>query len=139
MVRVGAMNVRVEKIAENTFVKIVARGTMVAMFPLMGAASTLAWQYIDGRFDAQAKETGELRSTVQKFDGRLTAIEPKVTALETNQGRDSEDRQRFQEQTTAMLQELLRGQSAANARLSGLEAKMEAQQREIDKQGSRRP
>ena len=114
--RVKAMtNEQVERIADNAWLKLIGRllMTLAGAFIVPMAIGMWIW----------AAATSE----------DLDTLRTRVTVLENNTARGREDRVLFQEQTTATLAEVLKTVNATNERIAKMEAKLEAQQRELDR------
>lgn len=126
-----------DRLAESVWFRLAARGSMIALGPALTVLIWLGGQWLDYRFQDQVhsvvQETSEkLQSEIDGFQGVTQKISDRVLTLENNTQRGREDRERFQEQTTLMLQELIRLQNATNLEVAALKAQFAAQQRQID-------
>ncbi|PBC09210.1 hypothetical protein [Mesorhizobium sp. WSM3859] len=106
---------KVEAVAENAWLKLVGRASMavigILMLPLV--TSAISW------------------ATATSAD--VNTLKERVTVLESIGKNGREDRQKFQDQTTQMLQSILAKQTDMQSQIAGLSAKLEAQQRELDR------
>lgn len=106
---------QVDKIAENSWLKLAGRVLM-----------TLAGLFI-------VPMTINMWSWAAATSDDLEALKTRVVVLENNTARGREDRVQFQDATTATLAEILRSANNANERMAKIEARLEAQQRELDR------
>lgn len=109
-------NEQVERIADNAWLKLLGRVlmTLAGMFVVPMTIGMWSW----------ASATSE----------DLDLLRTRVVVLENNSARGREDRVQFQNDTTATLAKVLEATNATNERLAKMEAKLEAQQRELDRQ-----
>jgi hypothetical protein len=106
---------KVEAVAENAWLKLFGRASMAAVGLLMVPVLTTAISW------------------ATSTSGDVNALKERVTVLESNSKNGREDRQKFQDQTTNLLQSILAKQTDMQAQIAGMTAKLEAQQRELDK------
>jgi hypothetical protein len=106
---------KVEAVADNAWLKLVGRGTMAAIGILLLPVLTTAISW--------ATATSEDVNTLKE----------RVTVLESISKNGREDRQKFQDQTTQLLGQILSKQTDMQAQIASMAAKLEAQQRELDK------
>ncbi|TPM39566.1 hypothetical protein FJ967_08770 [Mesorhizobium sp. B2-3-4] len=106
---------RVEAVADNAWLKLIGRASMAAIGILLVPILTTAISW--------ATSTG----------ADVNTLKERVTVLESIGKNGREDRQKFQDQTTQLLQSILGKQTDMQAQIAGMSAKLEAQQRELDK------
>jgi uncharacterized coiled-coil protein SlyX len=108
-------NQQVNDIADNAWLKLAGRVlmTLAGLFIVPMTIGMWSW----------AAATSE----------DLDLLRTRVVVLENNTARGREDRVAFQDQTTAALAEILKAVHGTNERMAKIEAKLEAQQRELDR------
>lgn len=108
-------NERVDELAENAWLKLAGRVLMSLAGIFIVPMTIGMWSW------ASATSTD------------LDALKTRVVVLENNTTRGREDRVQYQEATTATLAEILKVANATNERMAKMEAKIESQQRELDR------
>lgn len=111
-----SMTERAEHVANNVWLMLVGRVAMAVTGALFVPAMIGIW--------AWASSTG----------ADLSDLRGRVVMLETNATRAVQSNDKFQNDTTDTLREVLRLVSASNERQARLEAQIEALQRQIDNQ-----
>ncbi|MHA6686336.1 hypothetical protein [Mesorhizobium sp. A556] len=96
-----------QKIAENVLLLAFARVSMALALPTIGLIALLGSQWLEGKFDAQAKVVNQQITTVTATATRANDVASKVNdrliAVETKQVQDGASNDKFQTATLARL------------------------------------
>lgn len=117
-----------DKIADNSTLQVMARLSMLATPILITIVSGFAWQW----FEAQAKSTIELRSDLNQLSDDNAAVKQRVAVVENNQDRSRRDRESFQERSLGQQEQILQLLRTQGESIAGLNATINAQQRQIE-------
>lgn len=136
----AAQMTNVEKIADSVWLRLLARGSMIAVPPALTLIVYLGGYWLDARLRDQVKATvhqttSELSADIDEGRKAQQQLADRVLTLENNTNRGRIDRERFQELTTRQLEGINSSVSMLNATMAAFRATMEAQQRQIDRNG----
>jgi hypothetical protein len=109
---------KAEQLAESVWLKLAARGSMIALGPLLTASIMLGLNWLDGKFAS----TDDLQT-----------LSNRVLTLENNTTRGRADREKFQDLTTRQLEQINQAVGSLARGVAKLEATIEAQQRQLDR------
>ena len=125
------MNAR--QVTESTTFLTIARLSMIVTPILFGATMLVGAGWLNNRFEIVGSATASLRDDVNEQQTESQALKERMRAVEINQTRGREDREEFQRQTTAQLQQIMAQLGVLSNGFSSLTATIEAQQRQIDR------
>jgi preprotein translocase subunit SecF len=125
------MNAR--QVTESTTFLTIARLSMIVTPILLGATMLVGAGWLNNRFEIVGSATASLREDVNEQQTESQALKERMRAVEINQTRGREDREEFQRQTTAQLQQIMAQLGVLSNGFASLTATIEAQQRQIDR------
>jgi preprotein translocase subunit SecF len=128
---VEAMNAR--QVTESTAFLTIARLSMIVTPILFGATMLVGAGWLNNRFEIVGSATASLREDVNEQQTESQALKERMRAVEINETRGREDREEFQRQTTAQLQQIMEQLGILSNGFASLAATIEAQQRQIDR------
>lgn len=125
------MNAR--QVTESTAFLTIARLSMIVTPILFGATMLVGAGWLNNRFEIVGSATASLREDVNEQQTESQALKERMRAVEINQTRGREDREEFQRQTTAQLQQIMAQLGILSNGFASLAATIEGQQRQIDR------
>lgn len=125
------MNAR--QVTESTAFLTIARLSMIVTPILFGATMLVGAGWLNNRFEIVGSATASLREDVNEQQTESQALKERMRAVEINETRGREDREEFQRQTTAQLQQIMEQLGILSNGFASLAATIEAQQRQIDR------
>lgn len=108
---------KVDRIAENVYLKLAGRLFMTVVGGLSIPVLVGFWSW------------------AAATSSNLDDLQTRVVVLENNTTRGRQDREKFQEQTADQLQALISQVAQLNTTMAALTARIDAQQREMDRRG----
>lgn len=136
---------KAERLAESIWTRFFARASMVLFIPALGLGATLGTSWLDGRvekivaaevatlFALNENRGKEVKELSESSNEKIQELTERVLTLETSAKRGREEREKFQDSAIGKLEAIGSALNAMTATIAALSAKMEAQQREIDR------
>lgn len=116
-----------ERLAESVWVKIFARFSMLLLLPVLGLVAYLGDYWLNDRVKSVVKvETVRMTTKIESLTAR-------VLVLETSAQGWRKEREKFEENALVKLEAISAALNGMNVTIAALGAKIEAQQREIDR------
>lgn len=118
---------QVDTLAENVWVRLGARLSMIALGPALTAILYFGAGWLE------ARQVATVRAITDIMQSEINTLDKRVIALEATTLRGREDRIAFQGETAATLRELQASIVGLGNAMARVEATLAAQQREIER------